>query len=250
MKRLFLAAAVAGALMVHYTSAQNAPADTLFKLAIFTPSARVYDRPRGEVMGTIGRGRVIRLLSSQESWLEFTTYDFPRAWIRWEDTITLKEWASAPPFDSVQLAVLAWERGIRAIDREVEEILSRIVELKDRIAAGSLNANYGAAFLDSEHASIEDAFRRMHDLEIPQELQKAAEIFSEKRWAIDMGLKYLSEYFRNSDPANAVAAGKFFEFAENRVYWYSSEIFRVKSKYRLYENVNEKQPSTNGTDEE
>ncbi len=215
--------------------AQETDSDSLLKLAIFTPQAMVFDHPNGKRIGRIERGRVIELLSSQERWLNFTNKEYQSAWIRWEDTVSLKDWANAPPFDSVQIVVLAWEKGIEAIDREVEEALSRIVALKDNIAEGNMEPVAGVAVLEREREGIEESFRRTHDLDTPLELKRAVEVFGEKRWAIDMGLKYLAKYIREGDPVSAVAAGKYFLFAENRVYWYTRELFRVKSKYKLYD---------------
>ena len=212
-----------------------AEGDTLLKLAIFTPDAKVFDRPNGEQIGTIDRGRVIRLLSSQERWLEFTTWDYPSAWLRWEYTQTLEEWGSSPSFNDIQRSILTWEKAVKNVDREIELSLSSIIDIRDKIAAGKISVDYGIAVLEKERARIEDSFRSLHDYNCPDILDAASEKLDSKRWAIHQGLYYLMKYIYEGEEESGIAAGKFFQRAEDMTIQYSQTIFQVKSKYDLYQ---------------
>ena len=215
-----------------------ADSDSLLKLAIFSPKAKVYDGPNGENIGVIKRGRVIRLVSSQGKWLQFTTWDFKSGWIRWENTITLADWASSPSFDSMQLTVLDWERGIQSVDSEIDSVLAIIVSAKDRLAAGKISLDECLDIIKNQQTELENCFRRIHTLNIPLDLQDAANFLDEKRWAINKGLDYLMDYIKNGVNEQGIAAGKFFQLAENTMYQYAREMYRIKTKYNLYSDVN------------
>lgn len=211
-----------------------AEGDTLLKLAIFTPNAKVFDRPNGEQIGVIDRGRIIRLLSSQDRWLEFTTWEYPSAWLRWEYTQTLEEWDNSPSFNDIQRSILTWEKAVKNVDREIELALNSIIDTRDKIAAGKVSVDYGIIVLENERTQIEDSFRSLHDYDCPDVLEAASEKLDSKRWAINQGLYYLVKYIHKGEEESGIAAGKFFQMAEDMTIQYSQRIFQAKSKYDLY----------------
>ncbi len=210
--------------------------DTLLKLVIFPPSAKVFDRPGGENIGTIGRGRVIRLLGSEGKWLNFTTYDFPDAWLRWEYTQTLEEWAECKPFDEMQAIILSWEKAVRAVDDEVQASLLKINEVKERISRGEIALEAGIRAIENERSNIEESFRALYQCETPDMLSAAAEKLDGKRWAINKGLYYLIKYIREGVEADGISATRYFQMTEGIMKQYSRIMFRIKTKYNLYED--------------
>ena len=234
--RLILGAAIIFPLFADPVfSFQDAEEDTLLKLVIFTPEAKVFDSPSGNLIGSIGRGRVIRLLGSDGRWLTFTVREYSSAWLRWEYTQTLEEWADNPPFDSVQISIAAWEHVVRKIDSEIEQSLTAIKNTRDDISQGKTGIEAGIGSLRFESEMIEDSFRELYNHQPPEVLQEAAQLLESKRWAIGQGLEYLMKFIYEGNEADGVAAGKYFQMAEKVMYQYSKQMFQVKSKYYLYE---------------
>ncbi|MBC8279070.1 MAG: hypothetical protein H8E46_12625 [FCB group bacterium] len=216
-------------------SFQDAEGDTLLKLVIFTPEAKVFDHPNGDLIGSIDRGRVIRLLGSEGRWLNFTAREFSSAWLRWEYTQTLEEWAQNPPFDSIQVSIVAWEHVVRKIDSEIEQSLTAINNIRNDISQGKTSIEAGIGSLRYESEMIEDSFRELHNHQPPEVLQEAAKLLESKRWAIGQGLDYLMKFIYEGSEEDGIAAGKYFQMAEKMMYQYSKQMFQVKSKYNLYE---------------
>ena len=220
-------------------SYQNTEGDTLLKLVVFTPEAKVFGRPHGDQIGTIGRGRVIRLLGSDGRWLNFTTVDYTSAWLRWEYTQTLEEWALYPSFDSVQTSIVTWEKVVQSIDSEIELSLENIRTIRDGISQGKISLEAGIGSLENEIDLIEDSFRELHNHQPPEVLSQAAESLESKRWAINQGLNYLMKFIYEGEEESGIAAGKYFQMAEKMMYRYSQQMFQVKSKYNLYDEESE-----------
>lgn len=219
----------------NFLADESAPMDTL-QLAVFTPVTKVYENPGGEWIGVIDRGRVINLLASDGKWLCFTTRDYPKGWIRWENTITLEEWAVSPPFDSIAAIIRIWEIGVQAMEKEIDSALTNILSIREKIADGVVDPNAGIDLIQKERAAIEESFRQLHGLNTPEPLNEAEELLEGKRWAINQGLGYLITFIGNGDEKSGAAAGRYFELAENMMYQYSRAIFQVKSLYKLYNN--------------
>ena len=178
---------------------------------------------------------MIYLLSSQGEWINFTTREYADAWILWESTITLEDWRKLPPYDSTAAYITLWEKGVKEMDTEIDTALAHIVFLRDAIAEGTVTPQEGINLIERERGAIEDSFRRLHRLRAPEPLSTAVELLEGKRWAINQGLGYLIDYLRSGRDENGIAAGKYFEMAENIMYRYSREMFQVKSKYKLYD---------------
>ena len=223
-------------------SRQNAEGDTLLKLVVFTPNAKVFDNPNGELIGSIDRGRVIRLLGSEGRWLNFTAQEFTSAWLRWEYTQTLEEWAENPSFDSIQVSIVAWEHVVRKIDSEIEQSLTAINDIRDDISHGKTTIETGIGYLQYESEMIEDSFRELYNHQPPDVLVEAAKLLESKRWAIGQGLEYLVKFIYEGNEEDGIAAGKYFQMAEKMMFQYSKQMFQVKSKYNLYEA----QPDSSG----
>ena len=217
-------------------SQEAAISDSLLKLAIFKPHTAVYDQPKGHIIGYIDRGRVIRLLASDGMWLNFTTYDYEYGWLRWENTQTLAEWANSPPFDSLQIMIIAWENAVKKLDGKIDSSLQKILELEGKISAGEIELSVGIAKIQREGDHIEDCFRELHQIDKIPALNDAVKALDGKRWAIDYGLRYLMIFLQGGNEEDGAMAGKYFETAEDYVYHYAQAMFRLKSTYELYDN--------------
>ena len=209
--------------------------DTL-KLAIFTPIAKVYEIPNGDSIGVIKRGEVISLLAADGKWMRFTSRQFEDGWVRWENTVTLQEWADQPSFDSLVTSIKIWEQGVRDMEKQIDNALDNILVIRKSISDGVVSQKNGLALIEQERADIEESFRQLHGLNTPPALEEAAELLQGKRWAINTGLGYLISYLKEGDEEKGVAAGKYFELAENIMYKYSKAIFQVKTLYNLYDS--------------
>ena len=209
--------------------------DTL-KLAIFTPIAKVYQIPNGDSIGVIKRGEVISLLAADGKWMRFTSRQFEDAWVRWENTVTLQEWANQPSFDSLVTSIRIWEQGVRDMENQIDNALDNILVIRKSISDGVIQPKNGIALIERERADIEESFRQLHGLNTPPALEEAAELLQGKRWAINTGLGYLVSFLKEGDEEKGVAAGKYFELAENIMYRYSKAIFQVKTLYNLYDS--------------
>ncbi|NQS98669.1 MAG: hypothetical protein HQ591_09455 [candidate division Zixibacteria bacterium] len=243
--RIILTAAVLIICQPLAHSQEAVRSDTLLKLAVFKPHTLVYDNPKGKIIGHIDRGRVIRLLGSEGMWLHFTTWDFNSGWLRWENTVTLDEWANSPRFDSLQTIIIAWERAVKALDEGIDESLAIIQSYRDGISAGEISLSAGIAGIERESVVIENSFRELHQVERTAVLEDAVKALDGKRWALSNGLQYLVEYLREGDEESGTNASNYFDTAENFVYEYTRIIFRLKSTYDLYDEApevnNEKQ---------
>jgi len=215
-------------------SYQLAEEDTLLKLAVFPPQAKVFDRPEGELIGYLNRGRVIRLLAAEGKWLNFTTWDFPNAWLRWECTQTLEEWALDAPYDQTQKAILEWERMVKILDAEIDSALAAILDIEQQLSQGEFDLYQGLSALQFQRRKIENSFHALYQLHHPESLNEAAEKLDGKRWAIDQGLNYLCLYIQNGNEEDGASASQYFKLAEEYTVQYSHTIFRLKSKYNLY----------------
>lgn len=220
-------------------SQQPAEGDTLLKLAIFPPEAKVYDRPDGQVVGLLGRGRVIRLLGAEGKWLNFTTREFYSAWIRWENTQTLEEW-SEDTYEQAQDAIKEWEGTVKLLDTEIENALAAILNVEQQLSQGELTLDQGLFQMKTQRRKIEDSFRTLHNIPRSDLLSEAAEKLDSKRWAIDQGLNYLYLYIQNGKKADGDSASRYFKMAEDFTVQYSHRIFQLKSKYNLYPENNKR----------
>ena len=237
--RIFLTAAVLIVCQPLVHSQEAVLSDTLLKLAVFKPHTLVYDNPKGKIIGHLDRGRVIRLLGSEGMWLHFTTYDFDSGWLRWENTVTLDEWADSPRFDSLQTIIIAWERAVKALDEGIDESLANIQSYREGISAGEISLSAGIAGIERESVVIEDSFRELHQVERTAVLEDAVKALDGKRWALNNGLQYLVEYLRDGDEESGTNASNYFDTAEFFVYEYTRIMFRLKSTYDLYNEVPE-----------
>lgn len=210
--------------------------DTLLKLAIFPPEAKVFDAPNGENIGVLKRGRVIKLLGSDGKWLNFTTRDFPDAWVRWEMTQTLEEWANQPSYDQLQAAIVAWEKTVQLMDADIELSLRRIMAARDQLSRGEVSLDSGVSSIQNERAFIEECFRTLYQCYRPEALDEAAEKIDGKRWAINQGLYYLMKLIYEGDTTAGEAAKKYFGMAEEMINQYSLIMFQVKTRYCIYHN--------------
>jgi hypothetical protein len=214
------------------------PADTLMKLAIFTPHTKVYDAPWGKQIGIIDRGRVIRLISSEGVWFQFTTKDFPLAWVHWANTQTLQEWAASPRYDSAQAVIIAWEKAVRMLDEEIDSCLNNIIQFRDKIYSGEINPAKGAINIERERAAIEESFRQLYKIERLELLEEAMKVLERKRWAINRGIYFLNKFIYEGDSDSGKSAGEYFDMAQETMYDYSKIMYKLKTKYKLYENLN------------
>ena len=233
--RIILTAAVLIICQSLAHSQEAVRSDTLLKLAIFKPHTLVYDNPEGKVIGYLDRGRVVRLLGSEGMWLHFTAYDFDSGWLRWENTVTLDEWAESPPFDSLQTIIIAWEKAVQALNERIDESLANIQSYEDGISTGEISLSAGIAGIERESMVIENSFRELHQVERTTVLEDAVKALDGKRWALNNGLRHLVDYLQDGDEGNGTTASKYFDIAENYVYEYARIIFRLKSNYDLYD---------------
>jgi hypothetical protein len=210
-------------------------ADTL-KLAVYLPLAKVYDAPGGDSIGVIAYGRVLNLIASQGSWICFTTREFPSGWIRWENTVTLEQWATVPHFDTLAAYIMAWDKGIHSMEAEIDSSLKRILTIREQIAQGKIETAMGIDLIRQERSNIEGSFRQLHYLYTPEPLVDAAELLESKRWALYQGLGYLIHYINYGTEESGQAAGRYFQLAEDLMYEYSKNVFKVKTYYHIYDN--------------
>ena len=226
-------------LFTGFSSARESVSNDTLKLAIFTPTAKVYLIPNGDSIGVIKRGEVIALLAADGKWMRFTSRQFEDGWVRWENTVTLQEWADQPSFDSLVTSIRIWEQGVKDMDKQIDNALDNILVIRKSITDGAINPEAGVALIEGERADIEESFRQLHGLNTPPSLEEAAELLQGKRWAINTGLGYLISFIEDGDETKGAAAGKYFELAENIMYRYSKAIFQVKTLYNLYDSEEE-----------
>lgn len=205
------------------------------KLAIYIPDTKVYDAPYGKQIGAIDRGRVIRVIESEEEWLHFTTWDYSSGWLKLESTCTIALWRQRPPYETVRKQIREWEKGVRSIDREIDKSLEKILELENRISAGQLTLASGLNRIEREQNAIEDSFRAMHRLTPPDVVSGAVEALERKRWEINRGLCFLIAYLESGENAIGDNARECFTNAEDMARHYSRIMFRIKSIFRLYD---------------